>query len=120
MQLMPHTASLFGVDSTSSMADQLEAGVRYLHTLDTELPKEIRDAGERLKFILASYNVGIAHVLTRAGWLSPDSARRSPTKRPGIGSNPQKVWQQSHYARIAIGSSARVAMDTEVTDRENA
>ncbi len=62
MQLMPRTALLLGVDSTSSMADQLEAGVRYLHTLDGELPKEIKNPDERLKFILASYNVGIAHV----------------------------------------------------------
>ncbi len=30
--------------------------------LDKELPKEIRDPDERVKFILAAYNVGIAHV----------------------------------------------------------
>lgn len=63
MQLMPETAELLGVDSTSSPAVQIEAGVRYIKMLDNSLPDEITDPLERMKFILASYNVGIAHVL---------------------------------------------------------
>jgi len=62
MQFMPGTAQIFGIDSTSSPTEQIEAGVRYLRQLDAELPKEINDPQERIKFILASYNVGIAHV----------------------------------------------------------
>jgi len=62
MQFMPTTAQTFGIDSASSPADQIEAGVRYLRQLDAELPKDINDPRERIKFILASYNVGIAHV----------------------------------------------------------
>jgi membrane-bound lytic murein transglycosylase F len=63
MQMMPATAALFDIDSTSSEKDQLEAGIRYLKVLDRELPRSIKDPDERIKFILASYNVGIAHVL---------------------------------------------------------
>jgi len=62
MQMMPGTARLFGIDTTSTPADQIEAGIRYLRRLDAELPKEISDPQERMKFILAAYNVGIAHV----------------------------------------------------------
>lgn len=62
MQMMPATAQIFGIDSTSTPTDQIEAGIRYLRSLDAELPKEINDPYERIKFILASYNVGIAHV----------------------------------------------------------
>ena len=62
MQFMPATAQIFGIDSTSSPADQIDAGIRYLRQLDAELPKEIKDPQERIKFILAAYNVGIAHV----------------------------------------------------------
>jgi membrane-bound lytic murein transglycosylase F len=62
MQLMPATAAMFGIDSTSTDKEQLEAGIRYIKVLDGELPKDIKDPDERIKFILASYNLGIAHV----------------------------------------------------------
>jgi membrane-bound lytic murein transglycosylase F len=63
MQMMPSTAALFDIDSTSSEKEQLEAGIQYIKVLDRELPEDIKDPAERIKFILASYNVGIAHVL---------------------------------------------------------
>jgi membrane-bound lytic murein transglycosylase F len=62
MQMMPATATLFGIDSTASEFQQLEAGIKYLKTLDGELPKDISKPEERIKFVLASYNLGIAHV----------------------------------------------------------
>ena len=62
MQLMPATAAMFGIDSTSTDKEQLEAGIKYIKVLDRELPKDIKDPDERIKFILASYNLGIAHV----------------------------------------------------------
>jgi len=62
MQMMPATAAIFGIDTNSTATEQLEAGIRYIKALDRELPAEIKDPNERIKFILASYNVGIAHV----------------------------------------------------------
>jgi membrane-bound lytic murein transglycosylase F len=59
---MPATAEIYGVDSTSPPRDQIEAGVRFIKSLDAQLPEEITDTTERVKFILASYNVGIAHI----------------------------------------------------------
>ncbi len=63
MQLMPQTATLLGVDSASSIAQQLQAGVKYLKLLDKQLPDAITDPSQRIHFILASYNVGLGKVL---------------------------------------------------------
>ena len=38
---MPGTARLFGIDSTSTPADQIDAGIRYLRRLDAALPQDI-------------------------------------------------------------------------------
>jgi membrane-bound lytic murein transglycosylase F len=62
MQIMPATAKLLGIDSTASDFEHLEAGILYLTMLDRELPDEISNSDERIKFILAAYNLGIAHV----------------------------------------------------------
>lgn len=63
MQLMPATANRFGVNKNSSVAAQIRAGVRFIHWLDLQLDNHIDDEEERIKFILASYNVGLGHVL---------------------------------------------------------
>lgn len=62
MQLMPQTASRFGVDSTSSPVDNIRAGVRFIGWLNNQFDDIIEDKDERIKFILASYNVGYGHV----------------------------------------------------------
>ena len=62
MQLMPHTAQKYGVDSLSSPMDQIKAGVQFIKLLDKQFLDKIEDKDERTKFVLASYNAGIAHV----------------------------------------------------------
>jgi membrane-bound lytic murein transglycosylase F len=62
MQMMPATAKLLGIDTTATEFEQIEAGIIYLKMLNDELPKQITEPGERIKFILAAYNLGIAHV----------------------------------------------------------
>ena len=62
MQLMPSTAKMFGIDSLSSPKEQIEAGVKFIQWLDKQIPEEVEDVNERTKFILAAYNVGLAHV----------------------------------------------------------
>jgi membrane-bound lytic murein transglycosylase F len=62
MQLMPGTAQRFGVDTTSGPEEHIKAGVRFLKWLDKRLEDEIPDTDERIKFMLASYNVGFGHV----------------------------------------------------------
>ena len=62
MQLMPHTAQKYGVDSLSPPEDQIKAGVKFIKLLDKQFLNKIEDKEERTKFVLASYNAGIAHV----------------------------------------------------------
>lgn len=62
MQMMPGTASRFGIDSASSPKSQIKAGIMFIQRLDNMF-KEIPDPAERQKFVLASYNVGPGHVI---------------------------------------------------------
>lgn len=63
MQLMPETAAAFGADSILDPQQNLMAGMKYMKSLDKALAKEISNSDERLKFVLAAYNVGLGHVL---------------------------------------------------------
>lgn len=62
MQLMPYNANKYGIDSLSSPEDQIRAGVNFIKLLDKQFVNKIEDKEERTKFVLASYNAGIAHV----------------------------------------------------------
>ena len=63
MQLMPETAERFGVQSITSPRDNIRGGMQLLQWLDERLALRVEDSNERLKFVLAAYNVGIGHVL---------------------------------------------------------
>lgn len=63
MQMMPTTAEQYDLSDTSSPAIQIEAGVKYIHVLDKQLEPLIEDSIERRKFVMASYNAGLGHVL---------------------------------------------------------
>ncbi len=82
MQLMPATMEKYGIDTTSSVKDQIIAGVKLLKQFDKLLPDSIADSTERIKFILASYNTGVGHIL---------DARRLASKN---GKNPN-VWDDN-------------------------
>lgn len=62
MQLMPRTAQRFGVNQNSSTVSQIKAGVKLIKWLDMQLDDKISDKDERIKFILAAYNIGLGHV----------------------------------------------------------
>lgn len=64
MQLMPRTAANFGLTSKNIMNPEknIEAGVQYIKSLNLTFQK-IEDKEERIKFILAAYNSGPAHIL---------------------------------------------------------
>ena len=63
MQLMPTTASYYRVTRNSIPEKNIEAGVKYLQWLDEIFQDKVTYPGERLKFVLGSYNVGLGHVL---------------------------------------------------------
>lgn len=62
MQLMPQTMRRFGVDTSASPKEQIKAGIRFIKWLDNQFRYSIKDPEERKKFVMAAYNVGIAHV----------------------------------------------------------
>jgi len=61
MQLMPATAGMFRITNLFDPESNMKAGTRYLKMLNKEW-QDIPDPETRLKFILASYNVGPGHV----------------------------------------------------------
>ncbi|WP_152426469.1 MltF family protein [Cesiribacter andamanensis] len=63
MQLMPETAEIFGAEDPLDPRQNIMAGASYLQWLDKFWMDEIPDNDERIKFVLASYNVGQGHVL---------------------------------------------------------
>ena len=63
MQIMPRTGEKFGIDITSSPANNVKAGTLYIKSLKAIFDDKIPDENERMKFILASYNAGPGHVL---------------------------------------------------------
>ncbi len=63
MQLMPVTMERYGLDTTATIQEQLEVAGKLLLFFDGELPESITDSIERIKFILASYNGGLGHVM---------------------------------------------------------
>nr|WP_320117507.1 transporter substrate-binding domain-containing protein [uncultured Marinifilum sp.] len=82
MQLMPETAYRYDVDTLSPARDNVDAGVKYLKYLSGRLDKTLDDKTDRLQFLLASYNVGLGHIL---------DARRLALKN---GKNPDQ-WKGS-------------------------
>jgi membrane-bound lytic murein transglycosylase F len=84
LQLMPATARQYGVRNAFDPADNVQGAVKFLKWLQGFWAERIPDEGERLKFILASYNTGAGHV---------EDAQRLTAK---YGGNPQ-VWNDVSY-----------------------
>lgn len=64
MQIMPRTARGYGLSSGAMTNPEasIKTSVKILKDLDQWLAKYVSDPEERKKFVLAAYNVGIAHV----------------------------------------------------------
>lgn len=62
MQIMPETGDYFGVQNLRDPAQNIKVGIRFLKFLDKQWAKTVPDPQERMKFVLASYNVGLSHV----------------------------------------------------------
>jgi membrane-bound lytic murein transglycosylase F len=62
MQLMPATAETFGVQNIEDPKQNIKAGVLLLNSLNDRFVKAIPDSTERVKFVLAAYNIGLGHV----------------------------------------------------------
>jgi membrane-bound lytic murein transglycosylase F len=63
MQLLPVTASEYGVSDLTNPEENIFAGTRHVLWLQDYWSEKVLDSVERRKFILASYNVGHGHVM---------------------------------------------------------
>jgi membrane-bound lytic murein transglycosylase F len=63
MQLMPETARRFGATNPDDPQHSIRAGVNFLKYLDAYWAKTVSDQEERLRFVLASYNAGLSHII---------------------------------------------------------
>lgn len=63
MQIMPETGDYFGVQNLLDPVQNIKVGIKFLKFLDKQWQKTVLDPQERLKFVLASYNVGLSHVI---------------------------------------------------------
>lgn len=62
LQIIPRTGEDYGINNLKKPKNNINAGVQHILWLQEMWEKEIEDPEERLKFILASYNVGHGHV----------------------------------------------------------
>ena len=62
MQIMPTTAKRFGVEDCLEPKQNIKAGILLMNWLNKQFLKSIPDSTERVKFVLASYNIGMGHV----------------------------------------------------------
>jgi membrane-bound lytic murein transglycosylase F len=102
MQLMPGTATEFGAFDLEDPRQSIHAGVGFLKFLDNYWLNKITDRQERLKFILASYNVGLSHVV---------DARRLAKK---YGKDPQ-IWYDNVEFYLSQKSEPEFYRDPIVT-----
>lgn len=102
MQLMPTTARRFGVSRQSPPEKQIRAGVDFIKWLNKRFEKRgIIDKEEKIKFVLASYNVGLGHIL---------DARRLAEK---AGKDPD-VWENNVDEYILKKSNPKFYKDPVV------
>ncbi len=102
MQLMPRTASEFGAFDLEDPKQSIQAGVGFLNFLQNYWLKKVPNPDERLKFILASYNVGLSHVI---------DARRLAEK---YGKDPT-VWYENVEYYLSRKSEPEFFRDSVVT-----
>jgi membrane-bound lytic murein transglycosylase F len=65
MQMLPETAEKYGANDSTLLIPEysIKAGTAYLKVLEKYWLQHIDDETERVKFTLASYNVGLGHVI---------------------------------------------------------
>ncbi|ACF12845.1 Lytic transglycosylase catalytic [Chloroherpeton thalassium ATCC 35110] len=100
MQVVPETAEPYGVTNLYDPKQNILAGTKYLIYL-MDFWKTIPDSLERIKFVMASYNVGAGHIL---------DAQRLAEK---YGSDPN-VWTDHVEKYILLKSEKKYYYDEAV------
>jgi len=101
MQLMPNTARRFGIERNSPPDQHIRAGAEFIQWLNDRFKDKIPDEQERIKFILASYNIGYGHIV---------DAMNLAEK---YGKDP-KVWDKNVDEFLMLKSNPKYYMDPVV------
>ena len=103
MQIMPRTAKGYGLSAKAMNNPEasIKTSVKILKDLDKWLSKHVSDPEERKKFVLAAYNVGIAHVYD--GIALAKKYGKDPTK-----------WKDNVEQMILLKSDAKYYNDPVV------
>ena len=101
MQLIPETGKRFGANDLLNPSQSINAGVKFIQYLDRLWAKTILDKDERIKFVLASYNVGLGHVV---------DARNLAKK---YGANPT-IWENNVAVYLLNKSKSKYFKDKVV------
>ncbi|HLN52705.1 MAG TPA: transporter substrate-binding domain-containing protein [Lentimicrobium sp.] len=121
MQLMPSTALKFGAHKGSTASEQIAAGIRLISYLDKRLSTMVPDKNERKKFVLAAYNIGLAHILDARNLA--EKYGKDPTKWHGnveyylLAKSQPEFYNDSvvKYGRVSGKETRRFVLD--VMDR---
>jgi len=62
MQLLPSTGEMVGITKLYNPESNIKGGIKFLTYLDSHWKEAITDSLERIKFVLASYNIGLGHI----------------------------------------------------------
>ena len=82
MQLMPVVAENYGIENIEDPRQNVKGGILLLNSLNDRFIESIPDSAQRIKFVLAAYNIGLGHVY---------DAQRLAKK---YGKNPQ-IWENN-------------------------
>jgi membrane-bound lytic murein transglycosylase F len=82
MQLMPVVAENYGIENIEDPRQNVKGGILLLNSLNDRFMESIPDSAQRIKFVLAAYNIGLGHVY---------DAQRLAKK---YGKNPQ-IWENN-------------------------
>jgi len=59
---MPAVAETYGIENIEDPKQNVKGGILLLNALNDRFIKSIPDSTERIKFVLAAYNIGLGHV----------------------------------------------------------
>jgi membrane-bound lytic murein transglycosylase F len=62
MQIMPNTAEGLGIEDYRDPVQNIEGGILLMNWINKQLIETVPDSIQRIKFVLAAYNIGLGHV----------------------------------------------------------
>ena len=103
MQFMPKTAEEYGITDRREPEQSIEGGATYLQYLNNRWKKQQVPPDESIKFALASYNVGIGHVMDAVTITEDEGADK--TKWDNVSQNLLKLSKREYinYPRVKYG-----------------